>query len=54
MKKTYMNPSMKVRDMKVKNHFLMASPGLTGTYSSGGTILSRDADMDDWDEEEDW
>ncbi len=53
MKKTYMNPSMKVREMKHRSTLLSTSPVLGGTYS-GGTILSRDADMDDWDEEEDW
>ncbi len=54
MKKTYINPSMKVREMKHRSALLTGSlPGLGGTYS-GGTILSRDMDMDDEDEEEDW
>ncbi len=52
MKKTYINPSMKVRDMKVRNHFLMASN--LGMYDKNATsVLSRDADYY-YDEEEDW
>ncbi len=42
---------MKVREMKHRNSLLAGSPGLTGTYTSGGTILSRDADIE---EEEDY
>ncbi len=54
MKKTYMNPSMKVREMKHRSTLLSTSttPSFGGEYG-GVTILSRDADMD-WDEEEDW
>ncbi len=51
MKKTYINPVMRIHTTKAKQRLLSASdPVLGGTYS-GGTILSRDVDIE---EEEDY
>ncbi len=41
MKKTYINPTMKVVNIKTNTQLLAGSPGLSGEYG-GGTILSRE------------
>ena len=47
MKKTYMNPTMMVVDIKTNTQLLAGSPGLGGNYGGGG-ILSRE--VDDFDD----
>ncbi len=49
MKKTYITPDLKIVNVRLQA-MMAGSPGLTGTYTSGGTILSRDANA--WDEDE--
>ena len=52
MKKTYINPKMKV--VETKRHMLLAgSPGLQGTYSGGRVLAPRmGGDDDDFDFDE--
>ncbi len=51
MKKTYINPVMRIHTTKAKQRLLAGSDPVLGTSYTGGTILSRDADIE---EEEDY
>lgn len=51
MKKTYINPTMKVVMIRTRRQMLTTSnPTLGSSYQSGETVLGRDFDFDD-DEE---
>ena len=49
MKKTYMNPTLKVVVLKAKVQMLAGSEnmGVNGNYNSGITIAGREMDFDD-------
>ena len=47
MKKTYMNPTLEVVELKFNNSLLAGSPGLKGDEINPSEIESRDFDFDD-------
>ncbi len=50
MKKTYINPNMKVVELKRQKLLSASNPKLGGEYG-GGTVLSRDFDdFEDFDD----
>ena len=49
MKKTYIHPQMEIVKITSKSLMLAGSPGIGGSYS-GGDILSREEDFDNFDE----
>ena len=50
MKKTYINPTMKVVMLKQRSHLLAGSTPKVGNSYSGGAVLSRGFDDDDFDD----
>lgn len=53
MKKTYINPTMKVVMIRTRQQMLTTSnPTLGSSYQSGETVLGRDFDFDFDDDEE--
>ena len=51
MKKTYINPTMKVVMLKQRSHLLNTSVGLGGSYNGSSEIQAHEFDdFDDFDE----
>ena len=52
MKKIYMNLTMKVVELKHRQHLLAGSDPVLGGEYTGKTVLSRMSDFDDFDDED--